>query len=120
MVYDPRFKILATPAEKKATFDSWMRSHVTEVKKLSQAEKRSTKKKTKEEFKQLITELEEHITHETTYEDFRKLCKDDTRWIELDSRTEREAILNEKVGPLKTQYTKKLKKKKLKKNLDHC
>jgi len=38
------------------------------------------------------------------------LCKDDTRWIELDSRTEREAILNEKVGPLKTQYTKKLKK----------
>jgi len=108
IVYDQRFKILSTPAEQKATFDSWMRSHVTEVKKLSQAEKRSSKKKSRESFKQLLNELDDKITHETGYELLRKLCKDDPRWKELESRADREAMLNEKVAPLKTQFNKSM------------
>lgn len=80
IVNDPRYQILDTDAERKSTFEFWMRSRITESKKRSTAaEKREMKKRAEEAFKMMLDEIEEKLHHDTTYEEICKICKHDER-----------------------------------------
>lgn len=96
IVFDPRFKAIPTYAERRSLFEHYVRTRAEEERK----EKRAAQKAAVEGFKQLLEEAKEDIDHTTDYHTFRKRWGQDPRFEALE-RKDREALLNERVLPLK-------------------
>ncbi|KAF5754224.1 putative WW domain, FF domain, WW domain superfamily, FF domain superfamily protein [Helianthus annuus] len=95
-VFDPRFKAIPSYSARRAIFDHFVRTRAEEERK----EKRAAQKAAIEGYKQLLDEAKEDITHNTDYQTFKRKWGHDPRFEALD-RKEREALLNERVIPLK-------------------
>ncbi|XP_071693256.1 pre-mRNA-processing protein 40C [Rutidosis leptorrhynchoides] len=103
-VFDPRFKsgfnlflqVIPSYSARRAIFDHFVRTRAEEERK----EKRAAQKAAIEGYKQLLDEAKEDINHNTDYQTFKRKRGHDPRFEALD-RKEREALLNERVLPLK-------------------
>lgn len=95
-VFDPRFKAIPSYSSRRALFDHFVRTRAEEERK----EKRAAQKAAIEGYKQLLDEAKEDIDHNTDYQTFKRKWGHDLRFEALD-RKEREALLNERVLPLK-------------------
>ncbi|KAI3713946.1 hypothetical protein L1987_72534 [Smallanthus sonchifolius] len=95
-VFDPRFKAIPSYSTRRAIFDHFVRTRAEEERK----EKRAAQKAAIEGYKQLLDEAKEDIDHNTDYQTFKRKWGHDLRFEALD-RKEREALLNERVVPLK-------------------
>ncbi|KAK4421725.1 Pre-processing protein 40C [Sesamum alatum] len=96
IVFDPRFKAIPNHSARRALFEHYVRTRAEEERK----EKRAAQKAALEGFKQLLEEAKEEIDHNTDYQTFKRRWGEDPRFQALD-RKEREALLNERVLPLK-------------------
>ncbi|KAL8267170.1 hypothetical protein R6Q59_004514 [Mikania micrantha] len=98
-VFDPRFKAIPSYSARRAIFDHFVRTRAEEERK----EKRAAQKAAIEGYKQLLDEAKEDINHNTDYQTFKRNWGHDPRFEALD-RKEREALLNERVVPLKRSF----------------
>ncbi|KAL0368565.1 UNVERIFIED_CONTAM: Pre-processing protein 40C [Sesamum calycinum] len=96
IVFDPRFKAIPNHSARRALFEHYVRTRAEEERK----EKRAAQKAALEGFKQLLEEAKEDIDHNTDYQAFKRRWGEDPRFQALE-RKEREALLNERVLPLK-------------------
>lgn len=91
--------MLKTAAERRATFESFVRNRTLEEKQ----EKKNALKKLKEDFQALMDEFSEKITHRTSYSEFADLARGDPRYKALESK-EKEALFAERIAPLREQH----------------
>lgn len=96
IIFDPRFKAIPSHTERRSIFDHYVRTRAEEERK----EKRAAQKAAVEGFKQLLEEASKDINHNTDYERFAKAWRADPRFEALE-RKDREALLNERVLPLR-------------------
>ncbi|GAB2233609.1 hypothetical protein Droror1_Dr00002835 [Drosera rotundifolia] len=96
IVFDPRFKAIPSYAERRSLFEHYVRTRADEERR----EKRAALKAAIDGFKQLLEDAKEDINHHTDYQSFKKKWGSDPRFGALD-RKEREALLNERVLPIK-------------------
>ncbi|KAI3698616.1 hypothetical protein L2E82_42294 [Cichorium intybus] len=95
-VFDPRFKLIPSYSARRAIFDHFVRTRAEEERK----EKRAAQKAAIEGYKRLLDEAKEDIDHNTDYQTFKRKWGNDPRFEALD-RKDREALLNERVVPLR-------------------
>ncbi|CAM6095871.1 unnamed protein product [Calypogeia fissa] len=96
IIFDLRFKAIPSHTERRAIFEHYVRTRADEERK----EKRAAQKAAVEGFKQLLDEATKEISFHTTYEHFARTWGQDSRFEALD-RKDREALLNERVLPLR-------------------
>nr|XP_027097460.1 pre-mRNA-processing protein 40C-like [Coffea arabica] len=94
--YDPRFKAIPSHSARRALFEHYVRTRAEEQRK----ERRAAQKAAVEGFKKLLEEVKEDIDDQTDYQTFKKKWGHDPRFVALE-RKEREALLNERILPLK-------------------
>lgn len=103
ILFDPRFKAVPGYTARRALFEHYVRTRAEEERK----EKRAAQKAAIEGFKQLLEEASEDIDHKTDYQTFKRKWGSDPRFEALD-RKDREALLNERVLPLKKAADEKI------------
>eukprot|EP00268_Persea_americana_P023274 TRINITY_DN22924_c0_g1_i1.p1 TRINITY_DN22924_c0_g1~~TRINITY_DN22924_c0_g1_i1.p1 ORF type:complete len:1089 (-),score=274.03 TRINITY_DN22924_c0_g1_i1:759-4025(-) len=103
ILFDPRFKAVPGYTARRALFEHYVRTRAEEERK----EKRAAQKAAIEGFKQLLEEASEDIDHKTDYHSFKRKWGSDPRFEALD-RKDREALLNERVLPLKKAAEQKI------------
>jgi len=100
LCFDPRYKRIPEQRKRRALFDLFVRTRADEVRK----EKRAVTVVAREGFRALLDEAEKRdlITIDTTQAtlEAEKGIGDDERWSAVEAK-EREAMLNERVAPLK-------------------
>ncbi|KAL7609464.1 pre-mRNA-processing protein 40C [Lactuca sativa] len=95
-VFDPRFKLIPSYSARRAIFDHFVRTRAEEERK----EKRAAQKAAIEGYRRLLDEAKEDINHHTDYQTFKRKWGHDPRFEALE-RKDREALLNERVIPLR-------------------
>ncbi|KAL2641453.1 hypothetical protein R1flu_009040 [Riccia fluitans] len=96
IIFDVRFKAIPSHTERRSIFEHYVRTRADEERK----EKRAAQKAAVEGFKQLLEEASKDLSHYTTYENFSNTWGQDARFEALE-RKDREALLNERVLPLR-------------------
>jgi hypothetical protein len=91
--------VLTTAAERRATFESFVRNRSMEEKN----EKKAKITSLQDDFRKLMDEYSDKITHRTSYSDFCDLVRHDARYKALESK-ERETIFAERVNPLREKH----------------
>uniref|UniRef100_A0A7N1A2Y7 Pre-mRNA-processing protein 40C n=1 Tax=Kalanchoe fedtschenkoi TaxID=63787 RepID=A0A7N1A2Y7_KALFE len=96
LVFDPRFKAIPSHSMRRSLFDHYVKTRAEEERK----EKRAAQKAALDGFKQLLQDATEDIDHNTDYDTFKGKWGDDARFKAL-NRKDREALLNERIIPLR-------------------
>ncbi|GBG69078.1 hypothetical protein CBR_g3777 [Chara braunii] len=107
IIFDPRFKAIASHSERRSLFDHYVRTRADEERR----EKRAALKAAMDGFKQLLNEAEGEISHSTEYETFAEKWGEDPRFLALEKK-DRETLLNERVLPLKKAEEERVKAEK--------
>ncbi|GAQ86364.1 Pre-mRNA-processing protein [Klebsormidium nitens] len=102
---DPRFKAIATTAERRALFDRYVKTRAEE----ERLEKREALRAAMNGFRELLDEVAEELDHTVTYADFETMKGDDPRFKALEKK-ERETLLNERIAPLRKAEEERLRK----------
>lgn len=79
-VTDPRFLAIPSDSERKAIYEAYMRTSMTNSKKQAGSEKKAQKKALQDMFNSLLDELAPKISHTTTFEEFTDMARDDDRY----------------------------------------
>jgi hypothetical protein len=107
LIFDPRFKAIASPSDRQSVFESWIRNRAMEEKK----ERQDSLKAAKDQFQQLIDSVYDKLNYAVTFDTLINFVGDDPRYkniVEVDPK-EGILLLEKNLEPLKAGHRRKVK-----------
>ncbi|KAJ3104453.1 transcription elongation regulator [Phlyctochytrium planicorne] len=106
-IHDERYEAVKSAKERKQIFENYCKVRVVEIRE----ERKSKSKETKEGFHKL---LEEMVNHRTTWEEFARRYRKDSRFLAITEERERRSLFNEFLNQKKVERVKQKREEKQK------